>query len=125
MGVKELKAHHPEGSIVLYHMYNQGNEESIVSEEQRIREKAKEEEGNDAMVDNFRLAFADIPKFTLALRVTNIPGQDISKMNKMTWQMKMMRTVNHMVCDGKKVPQLQDLMSIAKDRNVIVPIWGK
>ena len=125
MGIKELKTHHPERSIVLYHMYNQGNEESIVSEEQRIREKAKEEEGNDAMVDNFRLAFADIPKFTLALRVTNIPGQDISKMNKMTWQMKMMRTVNHMVCDGKKVPQLQDLMSIAKDRNVIVPIWGK
>ena len=54
LGIKELRTHHPEGSIVLYHMYNQGNEESIVAEGKRILEKAKEEEGNDAMGDDFK-----------------------------------------------------------------------
>ena len=125
LGIKELKTHHPEGSIVLYHMYNQGNEESIVAEGKRILEKAKEEEGNNAMGEDFKWAFVDIPEFTLALRVPNIPGQDTSKMNKMTWQMKMMRKAFHMVCDRKQVAQLQDLMAIAKDRNLIAPIWGK
>ena len=38
----------------------------------------------------------------LALRVPNIPGQDTSKMNKMTWQMKIMRKAFHMVCDRNR-----------------------
>ena len=125
LGIKELKTHHPEGSIVLYHLYNQGNEESIVAEGKRILEKAKEEEGNNAMEEDFKWAFVDIPEFTLALRVPMIPGQDTSKMNKMTWQMKTMRKAFHMVCDRKHVSQLQDLMAIAKDRNLVAPIWGK
>ena len=54
MGIKELKTHHPERSIVLYHMYNQGNEESIVAEGKRILEKSKEEEGKDVMGDDFK-----------------------------------------------------------------------
>jgi hypothetical protein len=125
LGIKELKTHHPEGSIVLYHMYNQGNEESIMAEGKRILEKAKEEERNDAMGDDFKWAFVDIPEFTLALRVPNIPGQDTSKMNKMSWQMKMTRKAFHMICDRKQVSQLQDLMAVAKDRNLIAPVWGK
>ena len=68
--------------------------------------KSKEEEGNDAMVDDFKWVTVDIHKFTLALRVHNIPGQDTSKMNKMSWQMKMMRKAYHMVCDRKQVLQL-------------------
>ena len=101
MGVKELKTHHPEGSIVLYHLYKQGNEESIVSEGQRILEKAKEEQASNVMVDNFKWAFVGIPKFTLALRVPNISGQDTPKINNMTWQTKMMRKAYHMMCDRK------------------------
>jgi hypothetical protein len=74
------------------------------------------------MVDNFKWAFADIPEFTLALKVPNIPGKNTSKMNKMSWQMKNMRKAFHMVCDKKHAPQLQELMAIAKDRNLIAPI---
>ena len=39
--------------------------------------------------------------------------------------MKTMRKAYHMVCDRKQVPQLQDLLTITKDRNLIAPIWGK
>ena len=102
LGVKELKTHHPEGSIVLYHMYTQRNEKSIVPEGHRILEKSKKEEGSDTVVDNSRWPFSDIPEFTLALRVpNNIPGQDMSKMNRLTWQMKMLCNAYHMVCDRK------------------------
>ena len=101
MGVKGLKTHHLEESIVLYHMYYQENEEFIVSEGQIILGKAKEEEASNAMVDSFKWVFVDIPKFTLALRVPNIPGQDKFKMNKMTWQMKMMHKAYYMVCNRK------------------------
>jgi hypothetical protein len=45
LGVKELKTHHPEGSIVLYHMYTQRNEKSIVPEGHRILEKGKKKKG--------------------------------------------------------------------------------
>ena len=99
LGIKELKTHHPEGSIMLYHMYNQGNEESIVAEGKKILEKAREATENDAMEEDFRWSSVAIPEFTLALRVPNISGQDTSKMNKMTWQMKIMRKAFHMVCD--------------------------
>jgi hypothetical protein len=80
--VKELKAHHPEGSIVFDHTYKQGNEEFITSEGQRILEKAKEEKTSNTMVDNFKWAFTDNPEFTLALRVPNSPEQDTSRLNK-------------------------------------------
>ena len=91
----------------------------------RILEKAREAAENDASEEDFRWSSAAIPEFTLTLRVPNIPGQDTSKMNKMTWQMKIMRKAFHMACDRKQVTQLQDLMAIAKVRNLVAPIWGR
>ena len=77
------------------------------------------------MVDNFKWVFVDIPRFALALRVPNFPGQDTSKINKMTWQMKIMHKVYHMVYDRKQVLQLWGLVAISKDSHLIAPIWGK
>jgi hypothetical protein len=125
LGIKDLKTHHQEGSIVLYHLYNQGSEETIASEGIEIPTRAKEEELSDNMVENFKWANVNIPEFTLALKVPNIPGQGTSKMNKVTWRMKNMRKAYHLVCDKSHVPHLQDLMAIAKDRNLVAPIWGK
>ena len=125
--IKELKTHHPEGAIVLYHLYNQGSEDSIVSEGVRILTKARDEESKDTTIDNFDFKWADtnIPEFSLALNVPNIPGQDSSKLNKMSWQMKNQRKAYHMVCDKSHTKQLQELVAIAKNRNLIAPIWGK
>ena len=74
-----------------------------MAEGRRILEKAREAAENDAMEKDFRWSSAAIPEFTLALRVPNIPGQDTSKMNKKTWQMKIIRKAFHMVCNRKQV----------------------
>ena len=111
--------------MVLYHMYNQGSEESIIAEGICILTKARDEEAGNMRADDFKWAGVEVPEFTLQLKVPNIPGQDTSKMNKMSWQMKNQRKVYHMVCDRSHTAQLQELMAIAKDRNLVAPVWGK
>ena len=93
----------------------------------RILTKARDEEAKDTAGDNFEFKWAvkEIPAFTLALNVPNIPGQDSSKLNKMPWQMKNQRKAYHMVYDKSHKSQLQELVAIAKDRKLIAPIWGK
>ena len=121
----ELKTHNPEGAVVLYHMYNQGSEESIIAEGINILTKARDAEAGDMRTEDFKWAGVEVPKFTLQLKVPNIPGQDTSKMSKMSWQMKNQRKAYHMVCDRSHTAQLQELMTIAKDRNLVKPVWGK
>ncbi len=74
--------------------------------------------------EDFKWAGVEVPEFTLQLKVPNIPGQDTSKMSKMSWQMKHQRKAYHMVCDRSHAVQLQELMTIAKDRNLVAPVWG-
>ncbi len=66
----------------------------------------------------------EVPPFTIALKVPNIPGQDTSKLSKMPWKMKQRRKTIQMVCATTNVQHLQGLMKIAKDRELVAHILG-
>ena len=124
--VMALKTHNPKGSVVLYHMHNGGHVDSIVAEGRRILEKARDLEMEESMGDmEFKWGEMPIPQFTLNLRVPVIPGQDTKKLDKLPWQMKNQRKALHITSDAKHVKHLQTLMQIAKDRNLVEPMWGK
>lgn len=121
-----LKTHNPKGSVVLYHMHNGGHVDSIVAEGRRILEKARDLEMEESMGDKeFMWGEAPVPEFTLNLRVPIIPGLDTKRMDKLPWQMKNQRKALHVTSDAKHVKHLQALMQIAKDRNLVEPMWGK
>ena len=118
-----LKTHNPKGAVVLYHMHNGGHVDSIVVEGRKILEKARDLEQEESM--EFTWGEVAVPEFTLTLRVPTIPGLDTKKMDRLPWQMKNQRKALHVTSDAKHVKQLQALMQIAKDRNLVEPMWGK
>ena len=70
----------------------------------------------------FKWIDLEVPQFPLVLRVPNIPGQDIKRMDKMPWQMKHQRKTLHATSDAKHVKQLQESIQVAKDRRLIEPM---
>ena len=52
----DLKTHHPEGAMMLYQMYNQGSEESIIAEGIDILTKARDAEAGDIRTEDFKWA---------------------------------------------------------------------
>ena len=128
LGEMELPTHDPKGAVVLYHVHNEGHEPTLIEEIQGILKRACEIETEEAMGAEglgYRWAHMAIPRFTLALKVPMIPGQDTKKLDKLPWKMKNQRKALHITTDGKDVQHIQELMTAAKSRNLVEPILGK
>jgi hypothetical protein len=123
LGVKELKTHVTKGAIVLYHLYNQGHEGTILAETKRMLEEARDLEEEEAM-DDFEYGEKDVPEFTLRLMVPKIPGQDTTRLNKLPWRVAAQRKALHIEAAAANVKHLQALMRIAKDRGLVRKYWG-
>ena len=90
LGVMDLPIHDPKGAVVLYHVHNEGHEPTLIEEIRGILKRACEietEEAMDAEGLGYRWAHMAIHRFTLALKVPNIPGQDTKKLDKVPWKL--------------------------------------
>ena len=94
-----------------------------MAEGEKILQLARDQEAEDNMED-FKWAGVNIPAMHLTLKVPHIPGQDSSMLDKMSNRMKAQRKAFHITCDAADVKQVQDLMEIAKSRNLAAPFWG-
>ena len=83
-------------------MHNEGHKPILIEEIKGILQHACELETSEAIDDGglgYRWAQTDVPKFTLALKVPNIPGQDSKKLEKLPWKTKNQRKALHITTD--------------------------
>ena len=110
--------------VVLYKLHNGGHKPTLMAELRGIFEKAMALVEGDEMMDYFEHTGKDIPQMGFRMNVPKIPGQDTSVFSGWSKSQQWRRKCIHVEVDKKDEKFIAFLVTAAKERNLIAPVWG-
>jgi hypothetical protein len=122
--LSELECFESETAIVIYNLLHDGNTSTLLKEARRFLNAAKKAEEEEAIEGQFQFAGKPVPAMTMRLGVPKIPGLDTSQFNDWDWRDAHKRKALHFECAKADVAHIQELVRIAKARNLVEPCWG-
>ena len=124
MELSELECFESETTIVIYNLLHDGSTSTLLKEARRFLNAAKKAEEEEAIDGQFQFSGKAVPALTMRLGVPKIPGLDMSQFNDWDWRDAYKRKALHFECAKADVVHIQELVRIAKARNLVKPYWG-
>ena len=122
--LSELECFESETAIVIYNLLHDGSTSTLLKEARRFLNEAKKAEEEEAIDGQFQFAGKAVPAMTMRLGVPKIPGLDTSQFNEWDWRDANKRKALHFECAKADVAHVQELVRIAKARNLVELYWG-
>ena len=109
--------------VVLYRIHNGGHRATLLKEFETILAEARD---LATLEDpDYVHAHKAIPPMGLQPKVPRVPGQDTTLFTNWTKKQQWLRKCLHVEVDRNEAQMVQDLVTEAKERNLIAPVWGK
>ena len=121
--IKSIPSFQTETPVAIYRMFNMAHHSTIVAELTLILYQARDAEA--AADSDFAFHSTPVPHMGVRLNVPKIPGQDTSVFNDWPRKLKDGRRVIHIECSQADSPIIKRLVAIAKERDLVSPLWGK
>ena len=109
--------------VVLYRVHNGGHRATLIKELSSILAEARDLATFED--PDFEFAHKPIPPMGLQPKVPRVPGQDTTVFTNWNKKQQWLRKCLHLEVDRNEAKMIQELVTIAKDRNLIAPQWGK
>jgi hypothetical protein len=128
--VKGLQSLESETILMLFNVYTLTPKKILLDELKMILSKAQ---AMAQLVDRDKFSWdrddlpehSTIPDINFRSLIPRLPGQDVSHLGKLSWQVQNNRKVLHVKCDKRFSAEMRQLTQFAKEYSLVKRYWGR